>query len=1051
MSALRHFGVSGLVAFVVVGCGSSAGGGPASASAGEDLAIEKAPPIVGDERAAFQFFVDKGLTGYQAAAIVGGLNHQSGLDPSSSSGAARGIARWEVGQRWDSAINDNVVWFASKSGQSPTSLELQLDFIWYELTTFPRYGLSAIQSSTDVRRATQAFTSKFGTCAQCDEVRPLSQAKSVLNRFGEAPIILDVNGTCSDTGSASNSPILQIAQTGLGFSYYWGHADWSAGAAIGSCSGSCPNCTHHGADGADCSGYVSKAWQLDGTPTSKDTHPYSTASFIGSDSHWTHISDRTRAQPGDAFVYNNGSHGHIVLYVSGDASGSVNTYQASGCKPGILAKKMTLGSAYKLIRRAGVAPVSPTTCSSGSTGVGTTSGGSSGGGSTSCTLSSGVSGTCMLTSDCASQGGTSTPGFCPGADNIQCCTGTGGGSSGSSGSGGGGGSGSNCSNSGSTSGALPTFPGCTGLFNTNPSPTGDYYVTDFGCSSNPAFTDPGDTCGSAACIQSAYDQGVCTSSQSHATCQRQVNWYAIGGASYGCGARLQVTNPNNGKSVVVMVLDNGPSCSVENKVNFWVLDMSYPAVKYLFGGEQGQADKALVNAVVVDQSTPLGPTTATPPSSQCSSGPPQINNVCTTDAQCSGSTPFCCDPNSTGTAQCSAVACPTPPPTSALPACTNAATDCGSGQSCCDNDGDGKSVCTDQACATSTPVTGQCTVATEATDCTAGQVCDPDALACVSNDGGSCTDDSQCPTGDTCVSGTCSSGQAGSTCDPTAQGCAAGLSCDPVSQQCSSGVAGGCIESGCPGDQICDTSSGVCSAQSATDCSVTGCPGTLTCDLSQSPPACVGCNEDSDCASGQTCDTSQSPGACVDASSTDCTTAGCASSQTCDTSVSPAICIDNGSSGDDSGSSGPDCTTTGCPDGQSCDTSVSPAQCIDNGADCTVGGCPPGQSCDTTQSPPACIGSGDDGGDDSGDDGGLDAADETGDDGSDEAGDDSSTLACGGCPDGAICDTTQSPPVCTGDCSTNGCPGSEMCDLTQTPPACISTAIRPPRLRRAVK
>src|SRR5690242_12242055 len=110
-----------------------------------------------------------------------------------------------------------------------------------------------------------------------------------------------------------------------------------------------------------------------------------------------------------------------------------------------------------------------------------------------------------------------------------------------------------------------SFPGCNGLYNTQPSPTGQYVATDFGCSSNPYFTDPTDTCGSAACIQSAYDEGVCSSSQSHASCQRAVNWYSIGGARFGCGARLLVTNPQNQKSVVVMVLDNGPSCSVENK------------------------------------------------------------------------------------------------------------------------------------------------------------------------------------------------------------------------------------------------------------------------------------------------------------------------------------------------------------------------------------------------------------------------------------------------------------------------------------------------------
>jgi hypothetical protein len=34
----------------------------------------------------------------------------------------------------------------------------------------------------------------------------------------------------------------------------------------------------------------------------------------------------------------------------------------------------------------------------------------------------GMSGTCIETSACAAMGGTSTPGYCPGAADIECCT-----------------------------------------------------------------------------------------------------------------------------------------------------------------------------------------------------------------------------------------------------------------------------------------------------------------------------------------------------------------------------------------------------------------------------------------------------------------------------------------------------------------------------------------------------------------------------------------------------------------------------------------------------
>jgi hypothetical protein len=202
-----------------------------------------------------------------------------------------------------------------------------------------------------------------------------------------------------------------------------------------------------------------------------------------------------------------------------------------------------------------------------------------------------------------------------------------------------------------TRSAIGGFPGCNGLYNANPSPTGAYYATDFGCSSDPYFNDPGDTCGSASCIQSGYTEGVCSSGQSNADCQRTVNWYSVGGASYGCGARLEVTNPANGKSVVVMVLDNGPSCTVENDANFWVLDVSYPTIMYLFGEEEGWGDHALVNAVVVDASTPLGPTSGavSPPPPP----PPSGNDAGSPSSDDAGASSPDTGPDSGGETSCS--------------------------------------------------------------------------------------------------------------------------------------------------------------------------------------------------------------------------------------------------------------------------------------------------------------------------------------------------------------------------------------------------------------
>jgi hypothetical protein len=88
------------------------------------------------------------------------------------------------------------------------------------------------------------------------------------------------------------------------------------------------------------------------------------------------------------------------------------------------------GSGFKPIRakKLAGAPAGGGTDNGGSSGsTGGSSGGSSGGsgGGSSCNVPGIGAGTCMSTTDCANQGGDSTPGHCPGAADIECCTGAG--------------------------------------------------------------------------------------------------------------------------------------------------------------------------------------------------------------------------------------------------------------------------------------------------------------------------------------------------------------------------------------------------------------------------------------------------------------------------------------------------------------------------------------------------------------------------------------------------------------------------------------------------
>jgi len=154
----------------------------------ESIASSSAATSFGNDEPAYDFFVGKGLTNFQAAGIVGNLDEESGLDPSAveSGGPGRGIAQWPVGGRWDTTPDDNVVAYAAEQNESATSLTLQLEFIWYELQTYPDYGLAALRASTDVTAATVAFETDFEGCGSCDEASRVSYAEDVLAAYGSA-------------------------------------------------------------------------------------------------------------------------------------------------------------------------------------------------------------------------------------------------------------------------------------------------------------------------------------------------------------------------------------------------------------------------------------------------------------------------------------------------------------------------------------------------------------------------------------------------------------------------------------------------------------------------------------------------------------------------------------------------------------------------------------------------------------------------------------------------------------------------------------------------
>ncbi len=178
--AIAKFLSFGVVVSSLAGCAAEtpdeqAGEGGAALSGSSD-----------NQHTAYTFFVGKGLSNIQSAGIVGNLMQESSVNPASvqKGGPGRGIAQWSAGARWDRSPKDNLKWFASTHGGSSSSLNTQLEFIWYELQNFPTYGLSSLKSATTISSAVTAFQNRFEVCGKCASANRIRDAQSVLNSFG---------------------------------------------------------------------------------------------------------------------------------------------------------------------------------------------------------------------------------------------------------------------------------------------------------------------------------------------------------------------------------------------------------------------------------------------------------------------------------------------------------------------------------------------------------------------------------------------------------------------------------------------------------------------------------------------------------------------------------------------------------------------------------------------------------------------------------------------------------------------------------------------------
>lgn len=174
--------------------------------------------LTGNAATIASFLSGKGLSAAGVAGVLGGLQAESGLNPSArnASSGATGIAQW-LGSRL-SALEG----LAHTMGASSGSLSVQLNFLWQELSS-PQYAslLHTLQTTTDPQAAARDWVNLFERPGPGGDASAPANALTFFNGGvpGGAgnPGLGDTGGGTENTGSGiSSNPWTQGLLGGFG-------------------------------------------------------------------------------------------------------------------------------------------------------------------------------------------------------------------------------------------------------------------------------------------------------------------------------------------------------------------------------------------------------------------------------------------------------------------------------------------------------------------------------------------------------------------------------------------------------------------------------------------------------------------------------------------------------------------------------------------------------------------------------------------------------------------------------------------------------------------
>ncbi len=168
-----------------------------------------------NQQIVFNFLVSKGLSFEQSAGFVGNFMLESGqsIDPRAVNpkSGATGIAQWLGGRK------SRLLEFAEASGSDPFTLEVQLEYVWFELTNEPittgipggteRAAYEAVLGATTVAQATEIVTLKYerpGEKERLIDTRTQYAEFAFKSYSGQTT----TNGVCSGVGGVDTFPLI---------------------------------------------------------------------------------------------------------------------------------------------------------------------------------------------------------------------------------------------------------------------------------------------------------------------------------------------------------------------------------------------------------------------------------------------------------------------------------------------------------------------------------------------------------------------------------------------------------------------------------------------------------------------------------------------------------------------------------------------------------------------------------------------------------------------------------------------------------------------------